>query len=200
MSAYDSSNWYLLWAFRYVLCSLDLTVYPANATYVRKAFECLGNICSMSSSHAGFIMMPVHQKQTTEPAVLKHRRQIEEFLMKFKLTLANEVSLLFTKPESRITDGRSMTQLCLMSLNLSYTSSSDWQSSAAISAARVGPAPLIPIAQMIGFDEVTKPSASARVEQFLEMFQPFCKICFARALYADMSLQNSRQKQTTGIL
>ena len=93
MSAYDSSNWYLLWAFRYVLCSLDLTVYPANATYVRKAFECLGNICSMSSSHAGFIMMPVHQKQTTEPAVLKHRRQIEEFLMKFKVTLANDSAL-----------------------------------------------------------------------------------------------------------
>lgn len=158
--------------FRYVVCSLDFTVYPAAATYVRKAFECLANVAAMSSSHIGFIFMPVHQKQTTEPAVLKHRRQIEENLMKSKMSLANEVCILFAKPEARVTDGRAMTQISLLSLHQNYTSNSDWNSSSAVTTARIGPAPLIRISDMLGFDEVSKPSASARVEQILDLSRP----------------------------
>ncbi|CAK9045245.1 unnamed protein product, partial [Durusdinium trenchii] len=136
----------------YVVCSLDFIVYPAAATYVRKAFECLANVAAMSSSHIGFIFMPVHQKQTTEPAVLKHRRQIEENLMKSKMSLANEVCILFAKPEARVTDGRAMTQISLLSLRQNYTSNSDWNSSSAVTTARIGPAPLIRISDMKGVD------------------------------------------------
>ena len=124
-------------------------------------------ICAMSSHNCGFIMMPVHQKQTTESAVLKHRRSIEESLMKNKLTVAWEVRLLFSKPDSIRSDGRAMSQLCLVTVATTYKDSSPWLSSSAITTGRLGPVPLIRISEMLGFDEVVKPSASARVEQSL---------------------------------
>lgn len=162
---------------RYVAGVLDLTVYPANACYVKKSFEILASVCAMSSSSCGFILMPVHQKQTTEAAVLKHRKHIEESLLKHKLSIANEIVLLFSKPDSNRNDGRCMSQMCLLAVFSNYKDSCPWQDSAAVAQSRIGPAPLVRIADMLGFDEASKPSASARVEQKLDMLSFFFKGC-----------------------
>ena len=79
---------------RYVVASLDVTVFPANAERVKAAFDIISSVCSMSSSHCGWIMMPVHQAQTNQQALMKHRRHIEDSLVKASINLTSEVAIL----------------------------------------------------------------------------------------------------------
>lgn len=149
---------------RYCIACLDMTVYPAFAAYVKKAFEILGSVTAMSPDNCGFVLLPVYQKQTTDVARIKHRRTIEDYLIKGNMSYGQEVAVLYNKPDSPARDGRPMSQVCVMSLHNSYTESS-WNDSDAMTSGRVGPFPLIKVGDMLGFDEATRPSASARVEQ-----------------------------------
>ena len=150
------------------MASLDMTLYPASATYVKTAFNVLGAVAAMSAAHVGFIFLPVFQKQTTDLARIKHRRIIEDYLVKHNMTYRQEVACLFNKPESTARDGRPMSQVCVMTTNNSY-GESPWQESEASITGRIGPFPLIRIADLLGYDESTRPSASARVEQTLDV-------------------------------
>ena len=91
---------------RYVVAAMDVTVYPADAVYVKNAFSVHSAVASMNPNHAGFIMLPVFQKQTTEVARIKHRRAIEDALLKSNLMCGQEFTVLFNKPDSSANDGR----------------------------------------------------------------------------------------------
>lgn len=153
---------------RYVVASLDMTIYPASATLVKTAFNILGSAAAMSPAHAGFIFLPVFQKQTTDLARIKHRRIIEDYLVKHNMSYRQDVACLYDKPDSTSRDGRPMSQVCVMTTHPSYLDS-PWQESEASTTGRIGPFPLIRIADLLGYDESTRPSASARVEQTLDV-------------------------------
>eukprot|EP00438_Fugacium_kawagutii_P033541 Skav210140 [mRNA] locus=scaffold268:4091:4615:- [translate_table: standard] len=160
---------------------MDMTVFPANAAYVNGAFQILAAVCAQSSCHCGFIQQPVHQKQTSEAALMKHRRLVEDKLMNWNMSLKNEVTLLYTKPDSTRNDGRPMVQSSVVAMHKSY-STSPWYESNAIINNRIDECPLIKVAEMLGFDDVTKPSASARVEQNLDSWlERCCMHCFFQA-------------------
>ncbi|CAK9097476.1 FO synthase subunit 1 [Durusdinium trenchii] len=142
-----------------------MTLYPAFAAYVKNAFQILGSVTAMSPGHCGFIMLPVFQKQTTDVARIKHRRAIEDFLIKGSMSYGQEVAVLYNKPDSGPRDGRPMSQVCVLTWHTSYKDSSPWSESDAMTSGRIGPYPLIRISDMVGYDEATRPSASARVEQ-----------------------------------
>lgn len=154
--------------FRYIIAAMDATVYPPNAVYVKNAFQVLANVCSMSQVACGFLQLPLHQKQTSEAALHKHRRLIQEALMEHSLTSRNEIVLLYEKPQSSGKDGRAMSQMSLLTLNKAYDNS-PWLESTAVINGRIAGCPLIKCADMLGFDESTKPSASARAEQSLSL-------------------------------
>lgn len=149
------------------MASLDVTVFPANAERVKAAFNIASAVCAMSSSHCGWIMMPVHQAQTNQQALMKHRRAIEDSLVKASINLTSEVAILFSKPDGA-RDGRAMSQPARVGIHSSYMQSCPFLESAACQNARVGPCELIKITDFIGFDsEGQRPGASARVEQSL---------------------------------
>ena len=170
---------------------MDMTLYPAFAAYVKNAFQILGSVTAMSPGHCGFIMLPVFQKQTTDVARIKHRRAIEDFLIKGSMSYGQEVAVLYNKPDSGPRDGRPMSQVCVLTWHTSYKDSSPWSESDAMTSGRIGPYPLIRISDMVGYDEATRPSASARVEQTRSRFQLY-KVPFLLV----MSIFIATRKQT----
>lgn len=110
--------------------------------------------------------MPVFQTQTAETALMKHRRSIEDGLMKSSINLTNEVAILFEKPEG-VRDGRPMSQPARVAIHTNYVQTSPFLESDAVQTARCGPCQLIKISDFIGFDPDSRPGASARVEQSL---------------------------------
>lgn len=176
---------------RYCIAAMDMTLYPAFAAYVKNAFQILGSVTAMSPGHCGFIMLPVFQKQTTDVARIKHRRAIEDFLIKGSMSYGQEVAVLYNKPDSGPRDGRPMSQVCVLTWHTSYKDSSPWSESDAMTSGRIGPYPLIRISDMVGYDEATRPSASARVEQTRSRFQLY-KVPFLLV----MSIFIATRKQT----
>ena len=97
----------------------------------------------------------------------KNRRTVEDLLLKQKLSVDNHLVLFFDRPaEGNSSDRRSLVQSCLMTPS-GASSASVWQNSQAMQDGRIGPLPLIRVADMVGFDETNRPSPSARVEQLL---------------------------------
>ncbi|CAK9097688.1 FO synthase subunit 1, partial [Durusdinium trenchii] len=141
-----------------------MTLYPPGAAYVKSAFHVLASVTAMSPQHCGFIMLPVLQKQTTDIARIKHRRTIEDHLVKGNMSIGQETTVFYVKPDAGPRDGRPLAHVCLMTTHNSY-SDTPWMEADPVTAGRVGPFPLIRISDMLGYDEATRPSASARVEQ-----------------------------------
>ena len=93
---------------------LDFTIFPANALYVKESLEVCSHILASSPTHVGHLQMPFVQKQTSLSVVIKHRRAIEDQLLKAKVSIKDEVSLLFTRPdEATASDRRSLAQKCI---------------------------------------------------------------------------------------
>ena len=81
--------------------------------------------------------------------------------------MKNYVQILYTKPDSNARDGRALAQLALATCHTHFDSNA-WSSCKPLREGTVGPCPLARIIDFIGYDqEVSKPGASARVEQFL---------------------------------
>ena len=97
---------------------------------------------------------------------VKHRRLLEDLFFKNNLNIVNGVQLLFTKPEVGGRDNRALAQPCLALMHNNFDSP-DWMKSDAVKEGKVGPVPLLKFGDFLGFDETTRPSASARVEQTL---------------------------------
>lgn len=162
--------------YRYCVGAMDMTLYPPGAAYVKSAFHVLASVTAMSPQHCGFIMLPVLQKQTTDIARIKHRRTIEDHLVKGNMSIGQETTVFYVKPDAGPRDGRPLAHVCLMTTHNSY-SDTPWMEADPVTAGRVGPFPLIRISDMLGYDEATRPSASARVEQRLSFKSAFSAFC-----------------------
>ena len=159
---------------RLVLCGYDATVFPSNATYVRQSITALATILGMGSDFCGHYQVPVFQSQTTMSAMVKHRRLIEDQLIANKLSIVNSFQLLYSKEESTARDTRALSQQCIGLVHGNFPESS-WLASRVLVEGKLGPVPLLPFNQFLGYDDTTRPGASARVEQMLSrMFQTAC--------------------------
>ena len=150
-----------------MLCAYDATVFPSNASYVRNSIGALAAILGMGPNSCGHYQVTVFQSQTTMPAMVKHRRLIEDQLIANKLTIVNAFQLLFQKDESASSrDQRALSQPCVGVPHSNYPDSA-WLASRVLVEGKLGPVPLLPFNQFQGYDEITRPGASARVEQTL---------------------------------
>lgn len=155
---------------RYVIRAADFTVFPANASYVTKCLNAFSALLSMTSNAVGFLMYPVWQTQTSEAALLKHRQLLDNNLLKAGLSMKNLVQILYSKPDSTARDGRQLAQLGLATFH-SHFESHAFALSKPVKEGKLGPCPLIKVSEFLGYDqEVSKPGASARVEQILGFF------------------------------
>lgn len=114
----------------------------------------------------GYIQYPIMQASTTQHAMVKRRHLLELSLLKGGLTVQNNVQVLFSKPESSARDTRSLSQPALATFHSSFAES-PWQVSIAVREGKLGPCPLIRVADLQGFDDDSKPSPGARAEQLL---------------------------------
>lgn len=154
---------------------MDFTVFPANASYVAAALKTFAALLSMTSNAVGLVMYPVWQTQTSESALVKHRQLLDNAFLKAGLSMKNLVQLLYTKPDSPARDARSLSQLGLATFH-SHFDSHAFANCKPVREGKLGPCPLIKISEFVGYDlEVSKPGASARVEQTLGKLQR--KLC-----------------------
>ena len=154
---------------RYVVASLDATVWPANSNYLNDAISNLATVLALSPTHVGLVQYPVYQSQTNSITVVKHRHAVDLLLLKANLTAHNLVQMTYEKPESSARDGRCLSQLAVAVFHQNFETSA-FKESTGVREGKLGPLPLIRVADMIGFDETRRPGASARAEQQLGLF------------------------------
>ncbi|CAE7372563.1 cofG, partial [Symbiodinium sp. CCMP2592] len=152
---------------KYVLVLLDFTVFPANGLYVKQALDVCSNVLALSQTHAAHVQLPLVQKQTSTAAAVKHRRSVEDHFMKANVSLRDGVSLLFSKDlDATASDRRALSQSCVACMYEDFKECS-FVKSAAVTEGRIGPVPLIRVSEFIGYDDLLRPGAAARVEQQL---------------------------------
>ena len=153
---------------RYILVSLDATLWPSNSTWLHQAVQLAANVLHMSANNIGHLQLPMAHQATDNETVMKHCRIVEDKVVFHQLDM-NAMTLLFKKDESaRSNDKRKTTQLC-KTLSSKHFKSSDgvWATSKACESGYIGNLPLVRVADMLGYDETNKPNPGARVEQTL---------------------------------
>lgn len=153
--------------FRHVLAIMDLTVFPANAALVKSAMNVMSNVLNLGVSNIAHIQLPISQSQTAPPALVKHRRLVEDYFQSqgFDVT-GKPVALNFeTPPDATQSDTRGGVQLCLCLQVQGSNQPSPWTRPGV-----VGPLHLIRVMDMIGYDPESKPAPSQRTEQQLGGF------------------------------
>ena len=137
----------------------------------------LASLIASSSGSLGHVQLPMSHRAMAPSTATKNRRTVEDLLLKQKLSVDNHLVLLFDRPaEGNSSDRRSLVQCCLMTPS-GASSASVWQNSQAMQDGRIGPLPLIRVADMVGFDETNRPSPSARIEQLLVQKSCVCVSC-----------------------
>lgn len=152
---------------RYVLCTFDCTVFPANSLYVKSCQTVAASALAMGSTTLCHVQMPVVQSQTSPSAVLTHRRLLEDQFFKANLNINNHVQLLFKKEDCSTQDKRALSQLCLALTHNNFPANEWVANSTAVKSGVLGPVSLLRCSDFLGYDEASRPGASARVEQKL---------------------------------
>ena len=125
----------------------------------------LTNLCAMSPNNLGHLQLPLLQAQTTWPAIVKHRRALEDCLLKAGVEYSQTLTLMFNKESARAgADKRPPSQTCMMNLS---SKTSKWLEGEIFQTGVLGPLPLVKVSEMEGYDAETRPGAAARVEQRL---------------------------------
>ena len=153
--------------FRYVMCSIDATVWPSSTQYLLECVTMLQNVCSLGPFNCGHVQAPLFHQATTVNALVKHSRKLEDALLKTELEMQQKVVLFFQKEPSRAgSDKRPLTQMCYAP----YSSKAcKWTDSEAHSTGVLHGLPLIRVSDMEGYDPDNglRPGAAARIEQWL---------------------------------
>ena len=148
---------------RYVICSMDTTVWQQTNEYYVERLGLLMNVCSMGANNAGHIQWPVCQPQTSLGAVTNHRRKLEDQLLNAEVDFSQSLTLFYTKESARSgSDRRPTSQNCSVTFS---GRACKWLSSEIVSAGVLGSLELVPVSQMQGYDADNRPSAGARAEQ-----------------------------------
>ena len=143
-------------------------MWPPSANIVVNGMQCTTTLLSMSSANVALVQYPQMQKQTTLPAMIKHKHALENMFLKNRLNCARPVHLSYSKPDSTSRDLRSLSQQAVLLYHNNFAETV-WQESAAVKTGTIGPCPLLRMADFVGYDEDTRPSPSARVEQSLDL-------------------------------
>lgn len=158
--------------FRYTVCCVDATVWPSDAQYVAECLDLVNNVCSMGQTNVGHVQVPLYHSGTTVSALLKHRRKLEDCLLKADMDITNTLTLVFAKESARATtDKRPITQQVITP----YAGKTcKWMESEALQNSVVGPLPLLRVSEMQGYDPEggARPGAAARLEQKLDLVEP----------------------------
>eukprot|EP00435_Cladocopium_sp_Y103_P074177 s6_g47.t1 len=174
-----------------VLCSVDATVWPSSTQYMMDCLGLMQNVCSLGPGNMALIQQPLFHQATTMNALIKHRRRLEDFLLKSDLDISNTVTLTFSKDASMSSDKRksdldisntvtltfskdasmssdkrAMTQSCYCLLS---SKTCRWLESDPLITSVLGPLPRLRGSDMQGYDPETgsRPGAAARIEQNL---------------------------------
>lgn len=158
---------FCLASLRLVLALVDFTVYPADATYVASCLEVVKALLTTSSDTCAHVQLPIQQTQTTDKAILKNQRKVEDTLSAASLDVLTKVTHMYDKSEVRGNDGRKTVQTALAVSFLSHEGN-PWHGSKVFSTGVIGPSSLIPFNQTLGFDrDAGPPGAALRSEQIL---------------------------------
>ena len=145
-------------------------MFPANGPHLQAAVQTLTTLLSMSSNMIGFVLYPQFQSQTTANALVKRKHLLDNSLVKGGVTLVNHVQVLFSKPDSTARDNRPLPQPAMACFHTHFAQNEFQQKSVAVRQGKLGPCPLLRIADFLGYDgDLAKPGASARVEQNLDL-------------------------------
>lgn len=98
---------------------------------------------------------------------MKHKRIAEDALFNADLSLKNQVTILFSKPKATAKDSRNSSQQCLAVVSNTYPEPT-FLGSTPVMQQSLGPVPLARVSDLIGWDEDSKLSPSARTEQTLD--------------------------------
>lgn len=148
---------------RYVIAAIDATVWPNDG--LLEQLSALNTICSMSMFNVGHIQLPLIQAQPSQSAIIKHKRKIEDALLKADADFSSQLTLCFQKDTLRAgSDKRAVTQPCLVAM---VGKQNKWLESEGVTSGVMGPLPVCSVSDMQGYDADTRPSPSARVEQIL---------------------------------
>ncbi|CAK9102225.1 unnamed protein product [Durusdinium trenchii] len=151
---------------RYVLCSVDATVWPSSTQYLLDCLALVQNVCSLGTANVSHIQMPMFHQATTMNALIKHRRKVEDSLLKSDLDFTQSLTLMFSKDESRQgMDKRPLTQSCVIAFS---GKACRWLESEAIQSAVIASLPLLKVSEMVGFAEF----GTACVQRSLEEKTP----------------------------
>ena len=149
---------------------MDFSVWPANYTFLKKAMEVFKAVMALNFSVAGWVTLPLPQAQTTTNALMKHRRMIEDELHGAKLDVTHQVTVTYSKEGSLASDKRQVSQLVLFVTPVGANQENAWLEGTVYKNQILGPLPLIPVSQMIGYDTENRPGAAARVEQWPDVY------------------------------
>ena len=123
---------------RLVLCSMDATVWPSSTQYMMDCLGLMQNVCSLGPGNMAHIQQPLFHQATTMSALVKHRRRLEDFLLRSDLDISNTVTLTFSKDASMSSDKRAMTQPCYCVMS---SKNCRWLESEPLSTSVLGPLP-----------------------------------------------------------
>ena len=155
---------HLLLYWRYIVCSIDATVWQVGET-ILEGVQMLTTLVSMSGNHFGYIQLPVLHPQTGHSANIKHKRKVEDMLLKTEADFSQSLTLVFQRESVRAgSDKRPTSQPCFAVLN---SKESKWASAECLGSGLLGPLPTCSVSEMQGYDPDNKPNPSQRVEQTL---------------------------------
>ena len=110
--------------------------------------------------------LPVPHTSISQDVLVKHRRKLEDELMKGGMYVLNSVTLQFVKQGS-VQDRRKNAQQAMLVVASEYANDGVWTSSGVWDRQLIPGIPLIKVSDMAGYDPESRPGASARVEQRL---------------------------------
>ena len=127
---------------------------------MKAALEAMSSVLNMGVQNIAHIQFPIPQSNTTAHAQTKHKRTIEDYLLSASC-ISQNVGLLLVKPgDAHASDKRGCLQQCV-------AVSIDAKNPPWTPPLLVGPLELIRVSDMLGYDEMNRPGATARAEQTL---------------------------------
>ncbi|CAK9079952.1 FO synthase subunit 1, partial [Durusdinium trenchii] len=149
------------------IVGLDTTLWPSNVKLLNDAVKITSNVLHMSAGNCAHIQLPLCHAATTHATTLKHIRNLQDLLLNAQLDISSEVALIFTKDDAARSDRRKTMQQRYCATTKQFRSESAWNNSKAVQVSHIPGLQLIKVTDMLGYDDVTKPTPGARVEQTL---------------------------------
>ena len=156
------------------MAALDLTVWPADATYVKNALQLFASIINLASrQNVGFVYLPMETTSTSQNTIMRHRRLLEDQLNVQGLDVLRVIAINFEKSGSSASDKRALVQHALLVTLRADQQDNLWAAGQVWNVQSIGPVPLVKVSEMMGYDSESKPSPAQRVEQNFGLLRLF---------------------------